>query len=331
MSVISNGRGRRHPVGGGNWSATSAHARPESDDMIRPQASNRSQLRLRDGRLLGFHVYGDRDGRPVYFFHGFPGSHEQAALVHEQALEAGVALVAFDRPGFGDSSPSARAGMAEIAADVAELADHLGHERFSLMGVSCGGPHALIAARILHERVQGVALLAGIGPMDRPEIRKGQLPLLKLMFRLARIEPWLISPLLSLDRLLFRKAPHRAVAALAGMLTSPDRQLLAQNAAVRERFATSLARAYAQGIRGALDEARRIARHRTSDLAGVDVPVHVFQSGHDRNVPPAMGAFIADCLPGARLHPCPHDGHLSIVVNRFAECIAALRLEGSGT
>jgi pimeloyl-ACP methyl ester carboxylesterase len=62
-------------------------------------------LHLSDGRHLAWRFYGRRDGAPILFFHGFPGSRLQAALVHAQAAAAGVALIAFDRPGFGASSP----------------------------------------------------------------------------------------------------------------------------------------------------------------------------------------------------------------------------------
>lgn len=280
-------------------------------------------LTLSDGRMLGYRVYGDPQGAPVYFFHGLPGSHEQAALVAEQAARAGVALVAFDRPGFGDSSPADGAAIGAIVEDVAELADRLGHERFAVLGVSCGGPYALACARLLGRRISGVGLLAGMAPMDQPEIRRGQLPMLRLMFRLARRRAWLISPLLALDRLMFR-SPERAVRALAGLLTAPDRALLERDTQVRQRFGHSLARAYAQGIAGAREEARRIAGLRSDSLAGIHVPVHIYQSGQDRNVPPAMGEYMAERLPTARLHQRPAEGHLSILVHCFEDCIRRL-------
>lgn len=292
--------------------------------MSQPTVEQRDQLRMIDGRVLGYHVYGDACGQPVYFFHGFPGSHEQALLVAEQAAAAHIALVAFDRPGFGGSSPATNASIEGVAADAAALADHLRHDKFAVLGVSCGGPYALAMARLMPDRVNAVGLLAGIGPMDRPELRKEQLPVLQLMFKLAGWSPWLISPLLFVDWLMFRLSPERAVKALAGMLTKPDRDLVESSEKVRRCFGTSLSRAYVQGISGAAREAARIARFKTRDLEGIAVPVHIFQSGQDRNVPPAMGAFMAAHLAQAQLSEFPDEGHLSIVVNRFYECVARL-------
>lgn len=281
-------------------------------------------LRLPDGRLLAYRVYGAAAGRPVYFFHGFPGSRIQAALVHDRALASDIALVAFDRPGFGLSDPAKAASFDSIATDVLDLSESLGHRRFAVLGVSCGGPHALAAARRRPQRVAAVGLLAGIGPMDQPALRTGQLPLLRAMFRMARWQPWLISPLLALDRLMFRSGPERAVRALAAMLTPPDRKLVEASAAVRTAFGASLAEAYRRGIGGALQEAGRIAGFTASALEGIKAPVHIFQSGQDRNVPPAMGRFMAARIATSTYHERPEEGHLSIVVNRFDECAKLL-------
>lgn len=277
-------------------------------------------LRLPDGRRVGYRVYGLPQGAPVYFFHGFPGSRLQAALVHAQALANGIALVAFDRPGFGLSDPAQAPTVDHIAGDVLDLSEALGHRRFAVLGVSCGGPHALATARLMPDRVAAVGLLAGIGPMDAPQLRAGQLSLLRAMFGLARWHPGLISPLLALDRLMFRGDPERAVKALSSMLTPPDRRLVEGSNALRQAFAASLAEAYRQGIGGAMQEARRIAHFTAAQLDGIRAPAQVFQSGQDHNVPPAMGRFMAERLAAATYHDCPDEGHLSIVVNRFDEC-----------
>lgn len=296
-------------------------------DAPAPHDQARS-LRLRDGRQLAYRIYGVSQGRPIYFFHGFPGTRLQAALVQAQAAALGIALVGFDRAGFGDSTPARQGTLDSVVGDVADLADHLGHRRFGLVGVSCGGAHALACARRLPERVSAVGLLAGAGPMHRPEARAGQLPLLRVMFALARLHPWFVSPLLALDRLMFRANVERAVDALSSMLTAPDRELLSRDAEVRSIFGASLAAAYRQGIAGAMYEARRIALFSERELHGIDAPVHVFQGGHDRHVTPAMGRFIAQALPRGRLHWCADEGHLSIVVNRFDAC-ARLVLQAS--
>ncbi len=60
-------------------------------------------IELEDGRELAFAELGDSDGTPVLGFHGTPGSRSQMALLDEPAREAGIRLIAPDRPGYGAS------------------------------------------------------------------------------------------------------------------------------------------------------------------------------------------------------------------------------------
>lgn len=273
------------------------------------------------GRTIAFARYGASDGRPLYFCHGFPGSRLQAALVHEQARDAGVAVIAIDRPGFGASSLVPRRRILDWPRDLVVVADYLGHERFGVLGVSCGGPYALACAHELAARIEYVGLLAGIGPTDVAALNRKQMRLLRVMFALARIHPLLISPLLWLDRALFRWNAARAVESLAAMMTPPDRRLLRANPQAHAQFAASLAEAYRQGIAGPLREAQLIARQGEFRLQDVTLPVHLYQGGCDRHVPVEMARHVVTQLAHGQLHLYPDEGHLSIVVNRFADCL----------
>lgn len=282
-------------------------------------------LKLADDRRLVYGLYGHPQGKPLLFFHGFPGSHSQALMIDEQAKAGGIRVIAPDRPGFGGSSPAPRRTLLSWASDVAALADHLGYARFDVMGVSCGGAYALACAHELPQRVTTVFMIAGMGPMDLPDIRREQLPLLTILFALARRAPWSISPLLALDRWLYRYDPVRAVKMVSGMLREPDRRLLAQQPAQALAFGNSLAEAYQQGIGGAMREAQLIGSPRPYALQAITTPVHVLQDAHDRHVPPTMGRYLAAQLPNGRLHEYPDEGHLSILPNSFKDVVALMR------
>ena len=277
-------------------------------------------LRLIDGRILAWQAFGHPLGRPLYFFHGFPSCRLLAALVHEAAVASGIALIAPDRPGFGQSTLQAGRSIVGWVDDVRQLARHLGHSRFGVLGVSCGGPYALACAQAIPDRLTYVGLMAGIGPMDDRDIRAQQAWPLRTLFGLARVHPLLAAPLLLGDTWMFRTNPRKALAALAPLLSAPDRFLLATNRDVNTRFQASFVEAYRQGIGGARWEAKLIARLDGGMLRTIDLPVHVYQGGLDRHVPPAMGRHIAEALPGGQLHFYPDEGHLSILVNRFSEC-----------
>lgn len=271
---------------------------------------------LRDGRCLAYHCYGDPAGRPVHFFHGFPGSRRQAALLHRAAHAWGMYLISADRPGYGGSSPLAQRTILGFADDVGQLADLLNHRKFDVLGVSCGGPYALGAAQAMPDRVRRIVLMAGIGPMNQPVLRKGQLPILRLLFALSRLHPCLPRPLLAMDRKMFMTDPQKALRKLSSLLPKADRHVLAGSAEVAKVFAESLAQAYAPGVSGALLDAALIAQDHGVSLKSITQPTLILQSGQDRNVPPAMGRYMAEKIPKAHLEMCPDEGHLSIVVNK---------------
>jgi pimeloyl-ACP methyl ester carboxylesterase len=58
-------------------------------------------IRLRDGRRLGYAEWGDPGGRPLLYFHGWPGARVEGSLADEAAKARGVRLIAVDRPGMG--------------------------------------------------------------------------------------------------------------------------------------------------------------------------------------------------------------------------------------
>ena len=54
--------------------------------------------------------------------------------------------------------------VASAASYVANIADTLGIERFTVMGHSGGGPHALACAALLPKRVLGMVSVVGLVP-----------------------------------------------------------------------------------------------------------------------------------------------------------------------
>ncbi|MEM1503821.1 hypothetical protein RG959_10435 [Domibacillus sp. 8LH] len=60
-----------------------------------------NMMTLADGRKLGFWEYGDKQGVPVFLFHGTPGSRIWFLKDDDIANTLGIRFIATDRPGYG--------------------------------------------------------------------------------------------------------------------------------------------------------------------------------------------------------------------------------------
>lgn len=129
-------------------------------------------MTLSDGRTLAFDVYGDPDGTPVIFSHGFSDSHVIRNPDDTLTASLGVRWIAADQPGVGGSSPKKGRKVVDWGPDMEELADHLGLDRFNAAGHSGGGPHALAVAFHMPDRVRKVALASPVAPFDEPGVTK---------------------------------------------------------------------------------------------------------------------------------------------------------------
>src|SRR5262245_28757373 len=104
-----------------------------------------NHLVLPDGRKLAYAEFGDPDGLPVLYCHGSPGSRLEPLLIGDERLrQAGLRVIAPDRPGMGGSDFQRGRRLTDWPADVVRLADHLRLPRFAILGNSGGGPFAAV-------------------------------------------------------------------------------------------------------------------------------------------------------------------------------------------
>jgi pimeloyl-ACP methyl ester carboxylesterase len=120
-------------------------------------------VRTSDGRRLAFCEWGDPDGAALFYLHGVPGS-RYLRHVGSAYADARLRVLTYDRPGYGLSDPAPGRSVADSAADVAAIADHLGLDRFPVAGVSMGGVHALAVAALLPDRVTRCVGLKALAP-----------------------------------------------------------------------------------------------------------------------------------------------------------------------
>ena len=277
------------------------------------------------GRTLRVLEDGDPGGVPVIAHHGTPGSRLLYRRWVEDASERGIRLIAYDRPGYGGSDRHAGRSVADVAADVAAIADALGIDRFLTQGRSGGGPHALACAALLGDRVAAAATLASVAPYDADGLDflagMGEDNVEELGAAVegaGALMPWLeaVAPkLLEAD-------PDELAEGLKSLLSPPD------VAVINGGLAAELIAGTGEGIRarldGWLDDDLAFVKPWGFDLGSISVPVQVWQGRQDLMVPAAHGDWLGEHIPGADVRFSGDDGHLSLEHVRIGDVHAWL-------
>lgn len=123
------------------------------------------QVELADGRRLDVRVVGPNDGAVLVFHHGTPGSAARDRLIEEPAVERGLRVVTWSRPGYGDSTRRLGRRVVDVVADTDAVLQAFGVQSCVVGGGSGGGPHALACAARL-EAAKAVLVVAGVAPFD---------------------------------------------------------------------------------------------------------------------------------------------------------------------
>ncbi len=270
-------------------------------------------VRLKDGRVIAVEEYGDPAGPPVFYFHGWPASRLEAGLI----ADLPVRLLAFDRPGYGRSTPAPGRTLLDWPADVAEVADRLGLPRFHIVGLSGGGPFAAACAHALPDRVAGLALVCPVPPSEHKAAWSGGVAHL---FRLGR-HPRLAHRLFSVMRPLLKRRLITPSTLVGKSLPESDR------AALTPALVQGLARVWREGlgrsVQGALCDAFIYAKPWGIALDQMRVPTAIWCGADDTLIPLAsLAAYQA--IPGATLTVIPGEGHYSLALNHAAPILAAL-------
>jgi pimeloyl-ACP methyl ester carboxylesterase len=111
-------------------------------------------------------------GVPLVLLHPNTGTTEIWEPQIGPFAQAGYRVIAFDRRGWGKSTPDPATGPqpGSIAGDLDALVDHLKLERFHLLGVAGGGFSVLDYAAWRPERLRSLVVGASTGAIEDPEI-----------------------------------------------------------------------------------------------------------------------------------------------------------------
>jgi pimeloyl-ACP methyl ester carboxylesterase len=280
---------------------------------------SQNNITLSDGRKLCFAEYGDGQGKPVFYFHGFPGSRLEAKLAEGIALDTHVRFIGIDRPGYGLSSFKPGRTFVDWADDVIALADALKIERFSILAVSGGGPYAAACAFKIPDRLDAVGIVCGMGPVDVSGLMQDMPRMYRQGLHLAGHLPAIASVLYPFPAFFLRNYPERMLfSIMPGMVDEPDKIAL-KNKELVKVLSDSFREAFRISLKWPATDAILYSRPWGFPLRDIKIPVHLWHGEKDRIVPPEMARYLAQTIPDCRATFYPDEGHFSIILNRIEE------------
>src|SRR3984885_14350694 len=274
------------------------------------------------GVTLRVRESGDPGGQPVLHFHGTPGCRLEMAWADRLLADISVRWVAFDRPGYGGSTPPAFS-VGSVAKLALQVADQYGLERFRTSGWSGGGPFALATAAIAGERVEAVGVIAGPAPF---QLVPGALDVLsdgdRAAERLLPGDPEAASAGFQegFDMVAALESSTALYEAFEPLLSDSDRRVWSSYS---EHLLADLREAMRQGVVGCgWDNVAWIGAW-DIDPTAVERPVLLWYGTEDRMAEPIHGHWFEENLPNARLTMRQGEGHLQAFAH-LAEMLAEL-------
>jgi pimeloyl-ACP methyl ester carboxylesterase len=281
---------------------------------------------LSDGRTLAYLDIGDPEGRPVFYFHGGPGSRLEGLLFDEINQKLGIRMIVPDRPGYGLSDFQENRTYLDWPTDVGELADQLGIDRFAVLGWSSGGPYVAAVAHGIPERLAVAAIVAGEGPYASDGFPQSALTddTNKLFIWSANNGQWLMHTLFTMARIMIFDDPAGFGENSFGFdMSEKDKQFFTRE--FRSEFSAETVEALRQGAEGWTHEYTIERLDWPFELEEIHAPtVLVFHGEEDTMVHTEIGEYVCMRIPACDEPTIyPGEGH-SVMYYRYEEIIQAI-------
>jgi pimeloyl-ACP methyl ester carboxylesterase len=253
------------------------------------------EVRLPDGRRLGWAEWGPEDGRPVLLCSGGATS-RWLGLGASVVDQLGARLITVDRPGLGISDPAPRRTLEDWPRDVRNLAALRELSGLAVVGFSQGAPFALACAAA--GGVTGVAVVSGTDELANPALRSLLAPEVRKLVETVAADP-------AGAEAFFRGfgSADAMWDLILAMSSDVDREVYT-GPAFQRAFRRAMDEAFVQGPDGYARDSVLSMSPWPFDLSAITVPVDLWYGERDSSTghSPDFGASLAQRAPTAHRH-----------------------------
>jgi pimeloyl-ACP methyl ester carboxylesterase len=271
-------------------------------------------ITLKNGLRLAYEEYGDPAGEPVIFCHGWPSSGTQAALTHKAACEAGVRMIAPDRPGLGHSQFQPGRTFSDWVPVMKEFTAALGIGRYRVLAVSGGAPYGYAMAGAMPDSVAALAVVSGAVPLAEHKNPRQLLYAYVWLMAIYRKYPGLLRLMFRCGRPFALYQPRNLMKPLLVALQTPADQLALKQPGTFDACFESSRAAWLQGSEGVLLDAELYVAPWGFDVEDIRVPVRLWHGKLDRSFACELAGAMAARIPGCTTNYVENEGHYSLPI-----------------
>lgn len=263
-------------------------------------------VKLKDGSKLGYSECGDLKGKPLFYFHGWPGSRLSGLETDEAGKKLGVRIISPDRPGIGLSDYKENRTLLDWPDDVIELAEMLKIKKFAVMGCSGGGPYVAVCAYKLSDRITKAGIVVGLAPVNI----KGNLDGMAFQSKFAWANYHRL-PILRTIAALGAAMQFKYFPFLGSLIAFHSREdSIFFKSLMKNQINKRIKEAFRQGIKGAELELKIYTDNWGFKLKDIKTKVYLWYGGKDKCVSSNMGKYYQAQIPNSKLFIDPNGGHL---------------------
>ena len=211
-------------------------------------------------------------------------------------------------------------GFSDWPKDVTFLADALGLDKFSVLGISSGGGYTAACAAKIPHRLYSAVIVSGAWEFTTADLLKSN----RWSFILIKYFPWLYQASMKLTQRSLNGSPDKLLGTLEKRLPAADYAVLKLPGRIKTSC-EALNEGLRSGTRGTAWDLQLYFRKWDFSLDEIRMPLTLFYGEEDKNVPLDLVKRTAATLPTAKLVMYPNEGHISVVVNQI-EAIAKVLL-----
>lgn len=276
-------------------------------------------LHLESGLKLGYVEHGDPAGVPLFYFHGWPSARVQGELMDEVGKKYGLRVISPDRPGIGLSDFQPNRQLSDWPQVLRQLADHVGADKFHVMGWSGGGPYVLATALAMKERILSATICCGAPPLMFLGYQH-MFWVYRMMIHLRRVFPSLLGLLLRAGKVMTGGPPDRVpLRWMLKMLGEEDRKVLS-DPYIFNVVRGGMVEALRRGPRMVIADADIYLSEWAFEVSRIETLVHFWHGQEDRNISWKYSQQIAALMPLTTTHWLEKEGHYSLPITHL-DCI----------